>query len=99
FFWLAIFAQLTFLAPMTQKWIAEYKMRIPWLTERVMFDFWWIVPGIAIAAIVLCAVLRNRWAWGFALLVLPLLVNSFVTLSLFIPTLDLLEGLSGQLAA
>jgi hypothetical protein len=89
-FWLAIFGQLSVFAPMTEKLLGDYKARIPVMTSIVLRDFWWLVPVIGICAVIICGALRKKWAWGFGLLVLPLLVNSLVTFSLFIPTLQLL---------
>ena len=97
-FWLAIFGQLIFLAPMTQKLLGEFKMRTPWMTERVIFDFMWVVPVIGVVALVICIAVRKKWAWGFTLLVLPLLISLFITMSLFLPTLELLRGIAGQFA-
>ena len=97
-FWLLVFGQLTFLAPLTEKLILDCKMRIPWFTERVMFDSWWIVPLIAVAALAGCVAIRKKWAWSFTLLVLPLMINVVVCLGLFVPTLELLRELSGRVA-
>jgi len=97
-FWLAIFFQLTFLAPATVASLLEFKSGVPWLTARVMYDFIWFVPVFAVIALAICMVVRKKWAWGFALLVLPLLINSFVSLSLLMPTLVMLRNLPGQLA-
>jgi hypothetical protein len=54
---------------------------------------------VAVAAFGVCLTLRKRWAWSFTLLVLPLLLNMVVCLSLLIPTLQMLGGLSARLAA
>ena len=97
-FWLGVFLQLANLAPLTQKLLLDYKARIPWFTERVMVDFWWLAPAIMVATFLACIAIRKKWAWDFALLVLPLLMNLVVCLSLFIPTLLMLRGLSDRLA-
>ena len=92
--WFAILAQFKFLVPATEKWLLEYHLRVPGMTTLVIHDSWWIVPGIAVAAFATCMYLRKPWAWNFTLLVLPLLINLIVMLSLFVPTLALLAGIT-----
>ena len=96
--WLLVFGQLLVLAPKAEQMFGEFKARTPWLAERVMRDGLWVVPVIMTIAFLVCLLMKKRAAWGFALLVLPLLINVVISLSLFVPTLALLDGLIHQLA-
>jgi hypothetical protein len=97
-FWIAVFAQLNYLVPLAQRQFLDYRLGLPRLTEEMIYHSWWIVPAVAAAAFLTCMMLRKRWTWNFALLVLPLLINWLVMFSLFLPMLALIEGLNAARA-
>jgi hypothetical protein len=50
-----------------------------------------------LASFLPCAFLRSRWSWLLLLIVFPVFVNLAIFLNLYLPYLELLEGLGGQL--
>jgi hypothetical protein len=90
---------MTFFAPRTESLMLSFKMRLPVMTEVLMRQSWWMLPVVAIIAFLFCLGIRKRWAWNFSLIVLPLLLNVFVLVSLYLPTMELAIGLQDWFAA
>ena len=94
--WLAVAFQFVFIAPRFEKLFADFKLKIPWATERVIFDGWWIAPACLVAALLLCVARQSRWTGIILLVVLPLVINLLIIMSLYLPYAALVEGLGGN---
>jgi hypothetical protein len=94
--WLAVAFQLVFIAPRFEKLFADFSLKIPWATERVIFDAWWIAPACLVASLLLCVARPSRWTGLILLVVLPLLINVLIITSLYLPYAALVEGLGGN---
>ena len=98
FAWLGIWFQMMFFVPRVAATFNEFKMKMPYLTELLMDQLWWIFPAALVVAILIGFAVRKRWAWAFLMIVLPLWLNIIVLVCLFLPTMQLLIGLVEQLA-
>ena len=94
--WLGIVFQLVFIAPRFEKLFADFKLKIPWAAERVIFDAWWIAPACLVAVLLLCVARQSRWAGLILLVVLPLVINVLIITSLYLPYTALVEALGGN---
>jgi len=94
--WLAVAFQLVLIAPRFEKLFADFKLKIPWATERVLFDAWWIASACLGAALLLCVARQSRWTGLILLVVLPLVINALIITSLYLPYAALVEALGGN---
>ena len=99
--WLAVVGQFVFMVPRFERILAEFHMKPPLLTEWVIRDSRWAVPAITLAAFLVCIGLgrRSRWPWLFLLIALPFILNVLVCVSIYVPSMELLEGLIAGLKA
>jgi hypothetical protein len=91
--WLGVWLQMTYFIPRTENLMLAFHMRLPLLTAAILKHYWWVLPAVAIVALLFCLGIRKRWAWSFSLMVLPLLLNVLLLVSLYNSTLELAMGL------
>jgi hypothetical protein len=94
--WLAAIFQTLFILPRFEKLFLEFAIRMPLPTEAVMRNAWRVVPACVVLAVAIPIAIRRRWAWLFALIRLPILVNLFLFLAYYLPYATLVGGLGGQ---
>ena len=97
--WLAVVGQLVFLVPNAERLSREIPMTMPLLTQWVIYKSRWVVPNLTIAVLLVCIGVgrRSPWPWLFLLFLLPLVINVVVGVSLYFPSMVLLDvmGLGG----
>lgn len=97
--WCGVVFQLMIFVPRSAKLFADFRMRLPYLTELVLQQGWLLAAIAALVAFGCCLAIRRNWAWSFLLLLLPMMLNVFILVSLYLPTMYLVIGLQDQLAA
>jgi hypothetical protein len=94
--WETVAFQIVFVVPRFERLFAEFGLRLPWMTERVIRDAWWIALVCLIVLLFGCMGQRTR-RFGFVLLVLvPLALNLLIIVSLYLPYTALVEALGGN---
>jgi ABC-type polysaccharide/polyol phosphate export permease len=91
--WVSLIVQLSVYVPRSEKMFDDFKMKLPHATVVTIHHAWWIVPALIVATLAVCLIARSRWCWLVLLLALPLALNVFVFLSMFLPQQMLLEAL------
>ena len=91
--WIGVAGQYLFYVPRSQRLFDDFKMMVPLSTELVFHHSWWLIPTLILATLVVCLATRSRWSWLLLLIVLPLAINAFVFVSMFLPTEALLDAL------
>ncbi len=92
---LAVVFQCLFILPMFEKTLADFKMKVPWFTERVLHDVWWVAPACLAVAVLVCVPRGTRWVGLVLLVLVPLVINLLMLVSLCIPFMELVDGLAG----
>jgi hypothetical protein len=93
--WLGVAWQVVIHIPRAERIFAEFHMRVPVATELVIRFGQWAIPVLAVTSLLVCLIVRQRWAWLWLLIVLPAFTNGAVFLSLYVPYSRLIEGLGG----
>ncbi|HZZ77737.1 MAG TPA: hypothetical protein VFE62_04405 [Gemmataceae bacterium] len=89
-------AYLTFVSvPRGARLFAEFHMAVPLFTELVVRFAIIAVPALFVVTGVLCTWVQRRWAWFWFALVLPMFLGTCIFVSLYLPTVRLLQGLTG----
>jgi hypothetical protein len=95
-FWLGVAVLVVLIVPRFDRLFTDFKLRLPWITERVICDAWWVAPACLAAAALSCVAKATRWAGLRLLIVAPLVIILLIVASLYFPYMALLEGLGGN---
>lgn len=85
FLWLLAIFQMLFVVPRFEKTFAEFRMRVPYVTEIVIRHGTWFVPVCLLMAIAVCWMRRSNLMWVLLLVLLPFFLNLVVAGSYYFP--------------
>jgi hypothetical protein len=94
--WLTVAFQIVFIVPRFERIFTEFGLRLPWMTERVIRDAWWIALVCLIVLLFGCMGQRTRRFGIVLLVVVPLALNLLILVSLYLPYTALVEALGGN---
>ena len=94
--WVTVGFQTFFIIPRFEKVFTEFRMKLPYMTEYVIRDTWWLAPVLLVGVLLLCVSARTRWAGIILLIVVPLIINLVIVAGLYFPYVALAEGLGGN---
>jgi type II secretory pathway component PulF len=94
--WVAAAVQVLFVLPRFEKLFNDFAMKIPFVTEQVIRQSWWVAPTCFFVAGVTCFTTRSRWVRRICLILAPLILNLLMGMSLYFPYTALVAGLGGR---
>jgi hypothetical protein len=94
--WFTVAFQVLFIVPRFDKVFADFRLKLPLMTEWVIRDTWWFSLGCLLVVLSLCISRRSRWAGIILLVVVPLIINLIIVAGLYFPYVALAEGLGGN---
>jgi hypothetical protein len=94
--WFALAYEIVLVLPRFEKLFAEFHMRLPWFTERVIYDAWWFAPLCLLVVLFTCMGKRTRWLGLLLLIALPIVLGLLILTALYVPYTELVEALGGN---
>jgi hypothetical protein len=84
--------------PRGDRLFTEFHMAIPFATHLIIRFSFFAVPLLAIMTLMLCVFVRQRLAWLWLAVGLPILLGTSIFISLYLPITKLLQALFGTTA-
>jgi len=94
--WMTVGFQVLFIVPRFERIFLDFRMKLPYMTEWVISDTWWLASVCLLGILLLCISRQSRWAGIVLLVIAPLIINLIIVAGLYFPYVALAEGLGGN---